>query len=60
MKIELEVLDCDALVIAALQQSARTCIEVCSYTAEDKKYAKQYRKAVNVVLEHFGGEIVED
>ncbi len=47
----------DELLVAILQEHLRTVVSNPKYI-DDKKYQAKYVKAVNFVLEHFGGEPV--
>ena len=56
MKVELDVVDCDRVVIEVLRDSVKNCKNGSTHP-EDKIYARMHELAVTIVLEHFGATI---
>jgi len=53
-KLELEIINLDAIVVASLRQSLDNVLAFQTHPL-DKKYAKKYERAIKVVLEYYEG-----
>lgn len=57
LTVEIKIEEAEALVVEVLRDSIKTCLELSS-RIEDEGYAREYLKAGNFVLDHFGAKPV--